>query len=148
MKKDVSALVLFLVSMNLFLWGVPSHAVGPESSRVEEDLVLRNQIDKVSGALQEVNQEMARARKANQKAPPDVPRAALLKELDRLRKERDDLESLLHQLVETGQATGDETIKRVRRFERSQERLNKSQESLRERRDREQAQPQPQQSQQ
>lgn len=102
-----------------------------------EDPVLKEQIEKVTKGLQDLHREMAMARQMIQQETSEKRKTALYAELDGLRKERDMLERLLHDLVEEATATEwtaiDEALRRAKSFERYQEKSYQKEENLRER---------------
>lgn len=102
-----------------------------------EDPVLKEQIVKVTEALEQLHRQMAQRRQALNASTDEVRKAALYAELDGLRKEHDMLERLLHELVDEATATEwtkiDEALRQARRFERSQEGAYQKEENLRER---------------
>ena len=104
-----------------------------------EDPVLKEQIDKVSQALNQLYHQMAQKRQAIQAAPDEARRSALSAELDVLRKEHDMLNRLLHDLISEAHATEwtdvDEALRRVKQFEQRQEREDQQEEALSDRKE-------------
>lgn len=102
-----------------------------------EDQVLKEQLLKVASILQETHQKMTQRRRELQQTTDQTRKTALYTELDGLRKERDMLERLLHDLVEEATATEwtaiDEALRRAKSFERHQEKAYQKEENLRER---------------
>ena len=115
----------------------PPHSHDEALSITTEDPELKEQILKINDVLEELHQQMADRKGAIQAVSSDAKKAALYVELDRLRKEHDMLERLLHELVEEAKATEwttiDEALKRARAVERHQERAYQREENLRER---------------
>lgn len=110
----------------------------PEALSVTtEDQELQEQILKINDALEDLHRQMAQRKKVLQATTSDAEKTTLYVALDGLRKERDMLERLLHDLVEEAQATEwtvvDEALKRARAAERPQERAVQREENLRER---------------
>lgn len=145
MSRRIGGLVLAAMLMA----GVPA-AAGAASPTNDEphahpqlpagtiaDPVLEEQIAKVQGALDQLHEQMAQRRLALQQEPDGTRKAALYAELDGLRKERDLLERLLHDLVDEAKATEwtaiDEALKRARTFERRQEGTYQREEAIRDR---------------
>lgn len=106
---------------------------------VTEDLVLSEQIASVTDALEKLHRQITQRKKALQAAATDLQKASLYAELDGLRKEHDMLERLLHELVEEATATEwtkvDEALRRVRGLERYQEKQQRREDVLRDRRE-------------
>lgn len=104
-----------------------------------EDPILKEQILEVHQALEGLHQEMALRRKKLQHATTESQKATLYSELDGLRKEHDMLERLLHELVEEAKATEwtrvDEALRQVRGLERYQEKQQRREDVLRDRRE-------------
>lgn len=104
-----------------------------------EDEVLKEQIHQVNDGLAELHEQLAARRKALQQETDPGKKSALYSELDGLRKEHDMLERLLHDLVEEARATEwthiDEALRRIKPYERRQERGYEKEESLRDRQD-------------
>lgn len=102
-----------------------------------EDPVLKEQITKVAQALEQIHRQMAQRRQAIQRTNDEAQKSALYAELDGLRRERDLLERLVHELADEARATEwtaiDEALQRAKRFERAQDRSYKREEDLRER---------------
>lgn len=104
-----------------------------------EDEDLKAQIFKVNDALENLHRQIAQQRKQIQAAATDAERARLYARLDALRKEHDMLERLLHELVDEATATEwtkvDQALKRVRELERYQEKQQRREDVLRDRRE-------------
>lgn len=104
-----------------------------------EDKELTEQIFKVHDALEDLHQQIAQHRRKIQAAGTDAERASLYAQLDLLRKEHDMLERLLHELVEEAKATEwtkvDEALRQVRGLERYQEKQQRREDVLRDRRE-------------
>ncbi len=102
-----------------------------------EDTDLRTQIVKIDQALEDLHTQMAHRRKAIQLEIDPAKKTALYSELDEMRKNRDTLEQILHELVEEAKATEwtkiDEALKRSRKFEQYQEKAYRREEAIRER---------------
>ena len=143
MAECVGAMLL----VGMWAIGVPAGAVEPPDDAsgthalaaavVTEDAVLKEQITKVDQAIQELHARMVEHRQAIQQAADEAKKAALYAELDGLRKERDMLERLLHELVEEAKATEwtaiDQALARAKVLERRQEGASRRQEVLRDR---------------
>ncbi|GEM_PF-5472822 len=132
----------WLVVATLIGWcggaALPAQAAQEETLSVAtEDPELQEQISQVNQALEEIHQQLVARKKALQMVLSDAQKARLYDELDGLRRERDMLERLLHDLVDEAQATEwtaiDEALKRARAAERPQERAVQREENLRER---------------
>lgn len=112
-----------------------THALA--ASVATDDVVLKEQIAKVDQAIQELHGRMVERRQAIQQVTDKTKKAALDAELDGLRKERDMLERLLHELVEEARATEwtavDQALARAKSLERRQEEAYQRQEALRDR---------------
>ncbi|MBI1952685.1 MAG: hypothetical protein HYS41_00990 [Candidatus Omnitrophica bacterium] len=145
MKKSLLRLEAALLLSSLFfcpLGGLPAHAEEEELPPQEpvvatEDEVLKEQIAQVHQGLLEIHQAMAKRRRTLMAETNEVRKANLYAEIDGLRKEYNLLQDLLFELVDEATATEwtkiDEALKRVRRFERYQERAYQKEENLRER---------------
>lgn len=101
------------------------------------DPELEAQIQEVQQALSTIHQQMVRRKEALQKAQDTDTKAKLYDELEALRHERDDLEAVLHELVNEAKASQrtaiDEAVARARWLERQQEYWEKKEELLRDR---------------
>lgn len=130
--------------------GIPALAQPPDSPPEEEthshpesldvateDAVLKEQIRKVNESLTTLHQEMSALRRAIQREADPSRKAALYAELDGLRKQHDMLERLLHDLVDEARATEwtaiDEALRRIKPYEKRQEKAYEKEEALRER---------------
>ena len=143
--KLILAIPVFLCSVSLATAETPvtpSEEAQPHldpATLATEDEVLREQIFKVNDALEDLHQQIAQQRRKIQAAGTDAERAGLYARLDALRKEHDMLERLLHDLVEEAKATEwtevDEALRRVRGLERYQEKQQRREDVLRDRRD-------------
>ena len=147
--KNKRRLVLAVALFDMLLWiPIPApYAAQPKEETTHaheealtvatEDPVLKEQIAQMTSALEQLHERMASARKALDAATDDDRKTALYAELDGLRKERDTLERLLHELVDEAKATEwtaiDEALRRSRAFERYQERADQKEDNLRER---------------
>jgi hypothetical protein len=126
-----------------------AHAQQPQSAELEveepwvelypvpADPELEAQIKEVQEALGTVHKQMVRRKDALNKTQDPTTKAKLLEEFDRLRRERDDLEALLHDLVEEAKLSErtaiDEALARARWLERRQEYQEKKEETIRDR---------------
>ncbi|MBI3615137.1 MAG: hypothetical protein HY211_01340 [Candidatus Omnitrophica bacterium] len=149
MGKDLRFFALGVL-LSSSLWLVPRLEAAPPDEEetpltheealnvATEDEPLKQQILKVNDALRQIYEQMVQKRKALNAVPNEAQKASLYAELDGLRKERDMLERLLHDLVEEARATEwtqiDAALKRAKAFERYQERAYQKEEVLRERR--------------
>jgi predicted nucleic acid-binding Zn-ribbon protein len=145
--KAVLPVCILLCSPFLALAAEEPPSSVPEESRPHvdptaintEDEDLKEQIFKVNDALEELHQQIAQQRKQIQAVGTDAERAGLYARLDALRKEHDMLERLLHELVDEARATEwtkvDEALKRVRGLERYQEKQQRREDVLRDRRE-------------
>jgi predicted nucleic acid-binding Zn-ribbon protein len=104
---------------------------------VPADPELEKQIQEVQEALGAIYQQMVRRKDALKKATDAATKAALYDEFERLRKEREDLEALLHDLVDEArlseQTAIDEALARARWLERQQEYHAQKEELIRDR---------------
>ena len=102
-----------------------------------EDPELKEQIVKVEGVLGDLHTDMTQRRNAIKQETDPAKKAALYAELDKIRRERDTLERILHELVEEATATEwtkiDEALKRARTIEKYQERAYRREEVIRDR---------------
>lgn len=125
---------------------LPSAAAGPAEAQdqpwlepipVPADPELEAQIQQVQEALSAIDRQMVRRKDGVNKTQDPATRAKLYDELEQLRKEREDLEGLLHDLVEEAKVSErtalDEALARARWLERRQEYLEKKEENLRDR---------------
>ena len=125
----------------------PTATSVPEEPKVEEpemeaipvpaDPELEHQIKEVQDGLQVIYQQMVRRKEALKKAQDPAVKTALYDEFDRLRKDREELEALLHDLVDEAKRSQrtaiDEALARARWFERQQEYWEKKEELIRDR---------------
>ena len=147
-SRQIEVMAVFLFT--LFFLATSAYAADPAENDKEthsheaalqvvtEDPVLKEQIIKVTEGLQILYRQMAQRRQAIQKETDSIRKAALYVELDGLRRERDALEGLLHELVEEAKATEwtkiDEALKGVRFIDRYSEKETRKEEVLRDRR--------------
>ena len=101
------------------------------------DPALESQIKEVQEALTTIHTQMLR-RKERLRATPDAStKATLYDELEALRKEREDLEALLHNLVDEARLSErtaiDQAIARAKWLEQQQEQWDRKEESIRDR---------------
>ena len=101
------------------------------------DPELEQQIVEIQDALSTIDKQIVRRKEAIEKAPDPSVKATLYSELELLRKERNDLEGLLHELVDEAKASEqtaiDAALARARGLERRQEHHNDREELIRER---------------
>ena len=101
------------------------------------DPELEAQIQEVQNALTAIGKEMVRHKDALNKAQDPTANSKLADEVEALRKERKELEALLHDLVDEAklseQTAIDEALARARWLERQQEYYDKKEESIRDR---------------
>ena len=104
---------------------------------VPADVELEEQIQEVQEALSAIYQQMVRRRDALKKTTDAAAKASLYDEFERLRKEREDLEALLHDLVDEAklseQTAIDAALARARWLERQQEYHTQKEELIRDR---------------
>ena len=104
---------------------------------VPADPELEHQIKEVQDGLRTIYQQMVRRKEALKTALDPAAKATLYEEFERLRKDREELEALLHDLVDEAklsqQTAIDEALTRARGFERQQEYWEKKEELLRDR---------------
>ena len=146
----------------LLMWGVgvplregfcaeepsPAKPSSPEATEVAEprwmeampvpaDPELEDQIVEVQKALKAIYQQMVRRKEALKKTQDPAAKATLFDEFERLRKEREDLEKLLHDLVDEAklseQTEIDAALARARWLERQQEYEQQKEEIIRDR---------------
>ena len=112
----------------------PSHM---EAIVVPADPELERQIQEVQGALATIAQQMVRRSETLQKTQDAAAKASLYEEFELLRKDRDDLEALLHDLIDEAKLSQrtaiDEALARARWFERQQEYQQQKEEIIRDR---------------
>lgn len=108
-----------------------------EALPVPADVELEEQIQEVQEALSAIYQQMVRRRDALKKTTDAATKASLYDEFERLRKEREDLEALLHDLVDEAklseQTAIDAALARARWLERQQEYHAQKEELIRDR---------------
>ena len=96
-----------------------------EALPVPADPELEEQIVEVQKALKAIYQQMVRRKEVLKKTQDPGAKANLYNEIEQLRKEREDLEALLHDLVDEAklseQTAIDAALARARWFERQQE---------------------------
>ena len=104
---------------------------------VPADPELEQQIHEVQDALAAIDKEMVRRKEALNKTQDPATKATLHDEFDTLRKEREDLEALLHALADEAklseQTAIDEALARARWLERQQEYQQQREELIRDR---------------
>ncbi|OGW91169.1 MAG: hypothetical protein A3D28_04890 [Omnitrophica bacterium RIFCSPHIGHO2_02_FULL_63_14] len=120
----------------------PAELPEPEPPHMEAIVIpadpeLERQIDEVQDALAAIYQQMVRRREALKKTQDPTAKATLYEEFERLRKDRDDLEALLHDLVDEAklsqQTVIDDALARARWLERQQEHQQQKEEIIRDR---------------
>lgn len=101
------------------------------------DPELEEQIQEVQEALNTLYQQTVRRKEALKKTQDVAQKAKLYEELEALRKEDEELEALLHDLVEEAQISEqtaiDEALARARWLERQQDYLQQREELIRDR---------------
>jgi len=101
------------------------------------DPELEELIKEVQEALNAVHQQMVRRKELVKQTEDAAAKATLYDELERLRKERAELQALLNQLVEEAQISQrtaiDEALARARWLEQREERWEKKEELIRDR---------------
>ena len=104
---------------------------------VPADPELEAQIVEVQDALSTIDKQIVRRKEALKVAQDPAVKATFSNELELLRKERDNLEALLHDLVDEAklsqQTAIDEALAHARWLERQQEYWEKKEESIRDR---------------
>jgi hypothetical protein len=104
---------------------------------VPADPELEDQILEIQGALSTLHQQTVRRKEALKHTQDAASKATLYEELEVLRKERQELEALLHHLVEEArlseQTAIDEALAQARWLERQQERHEQREELIRDR---------------
>jgi len=110
-----------------------------EALPVPADPELEQQIVEVQDALKAIYREMVRRKDVLKKTQEPATKARLYDEFERLRKEREDLEALLHDLVDEAklseQTAIDEALARARWLERQQEYQAQKEELIRDRKE-------------
>ena len=108
-----------------------------EAIPIPADPELEEQIVEIQDALKAIYTEMVRRKELLKKTQDATTKATLYDEFERLRKEREDLEKLLHDLVDEAklseQTAIDEALARARWLERQQERHTQREELIRDR---------------
>lgn len=104
---------------------------------VPVDPELEAQLFELQDALRAVHQQIVRRKRILTDAQDEAAKARLLTEIDSLRTERDEIESLLHQLVNEARASErtaiDEALANVRMLEWRREQLDRREEIIRDR---------------
>ena len=104
---------------------------------VPADPELEAQIREVQQGLSTLHKEMVRRKDASSKPMDAATKAKLLEEFDGLRRERDDLEAILHDLVEEAKLSErtaiDEALAKARWLERQQAYQEQKEELIRDR---------------
>ena len=125
----------------------PAATSVPEELKVEEpgmqaipvpaDPELEHQIKEVQDGLRTIYQQMVRRKEALKTAQDPAAKAALYDEFERLRRVREELEALLHDLVDEAKLSQrtaiDEALARARWFEHQQESWEKKEDLIRDR---------------
>ena len=108
-----------------------------EAMPVPADPELEQQIQEVQDALSTIHKQMVRRKEAIQKTQDPAAKSTLYDEFERLRKDREELEALLHNLVDEAklseQTAIDEALAHARYLERQQEYHEKKEELIRDR---------------
>ena len=101
------------------------------------DPELEQLIEEVQDALTTIHQQMVRRREILEQTQDPAAKATLYEELEGLRKERDELRSILNQLVEEARVSErtaiDEALAHARWLERRREQLEQREELIRDR---------------
>ena len=104
---------------------------------VPADPELEALIEEVQDALGTIHQQMVRRKEAIHKSQDATAKTKLYEEFERLRKDREDLEAVLHDLVDEAKLSQrtaiDEALARARWFERQQENQAQREELIRDR---------------
>lgn len=104
---------------------------------IPADPELEEQIKEIQEALGGIYQQMVRRKEAIQKTADSAAKARLYEEFERLRKDRDELERLLHDLIDEAKKSErtaiDEALARARWLERQQEYQQQKEEIIRDR---------------
>ena len=104
---------------------------------VPADPELEALIEEVQDALGTIHQQMVRRKEAIHKSQDATAKTKLYEEFERLRKDREDLEAVLHDLVDEAKLSQrtaiDEALARARWFERQQEYQTQREELIRDR---------------
>ncbi|MBI3320991.1 MAG: hypothetical protein HYZ91_01840, partial [Candidatus Omnitrophica bacterium] len=108
-----------------------------EAIPVPTDPELEAQIKEIQEALGAIYQQMVRRKEALLNASDPAAKTVLYEELEQLRKERKNLEALLHELIDEAKVSErtaiDEALARARWLERRQEYWEQKEELLRDR---------------
>lgn len=108
-----------------------------EPMPVPADPELEEQIQELQQALTTFHQQTVRRKEALKQTTDSTQKAKLYEELEALRKERQELEALLHDLIEEAkiseQTAIDEALAHARWFERRREQLEQREELIRDR---------------
>ncbi len=108
-----------------------------EPMPIPADPELEAQIQEVQEALSTIHTQMVRRKDALGKTQDPATKARLLEEFERLRQEREDLEALLHDLVDEAkiseQTAIDEALAKARWLERQREYQEQREELIRDR---------------
>lgn len=114
---------------------VPPDAMQPIP--IPADPELEDQIKEIQEALSGIYQQMVRRKEAIHKTTDSAARARLYEEFEQLRKDRDDLEQLLHDLIDEAKKSErtiiDEALAKARWLERQQEYQQQKEEIIRDR---------------
>ena len=104
---------------------------------VPADPELEAQIVEIQDALSTIDKQIVRHKEALGKTQDSATKTSLYEQLELLRKERNDLEALLHDLVDEAkiseQTAMDEALAHARWLERQQEYQEKKEELIRDR---------------
>ena len=104
---------------------------------VPADPELEALIEEVQDALGTIHQQMVRRKEAIHKSQDATAKTKLYEEFERLRKDREDLEAVLHDLVDEAKRSQrtaiDESLARARWFERQQDSQAQLEELIRDR---------------
>ena len=104
---------------------------------VSADPELEHQIKEVQDGLRTIYQQMVRRKEALKKTRDPAAKTVLYDEIERLRKDQEELEAVLHDLVDQAKRSQktaiDEALARARWFERQQESWEKKEELIRDR---------------
>lgn len=139
--------------VGLLVWNAAGALLAQEPATNEEELVqpwlepiptpadpeLEEQIHEVQDALDAINRQIVRRKDAVIKTEDAAAKAKLYEELDLLRRERNELASLLNDLVEEARVSErtaiDEALARARWLERQQEQWYQKEELIRDRKE-------------
>ena len=145
-RGSVAGLLMLVVTLScgglLFAEGPAPKTLDVTEPRIEPipvpaDPELEQLMREVQEGLNTIHQQMVRRKEALNKTQDPVDKAKLLEEFESLRKEREELEQLLHDLVDEAkiseQTAIDEALARARYLERQQEYQEKKEELIRDR---------------